>query len=98
MVPPPSAVMQPSMATPAQSMLRRPAASAAVIPCAVSAATCSQCSTKSLEGRFHIKSSREFGGTYVVGSTLNSPQAKLGTSTAPGGCPGLMEERHHGLP
>ena len=37
MVPPPSAVMQPSMQTPAQSMLRRPAASAAVIACAASA-------------------------------------------------------------
>ena len=37
MVPPPSAVMQPSMQTPTQSMLRRPAASAAVIACAASA-------------------------------------------------------------
>ena len=35
--PPPSAVMQPSMATPSQSILRRPAASAAVIASATSA-------------------------------------------------------------
>ena len=41
MVPPPSAVMQPSMHTPAQSMLRLPAASAAVIACAVSATSVS---------------------------------------------------------
>src|SRR4029450_12668879 len=58
MVPPPSAVMQPSMQTPAQSMLRRPAASAAVIACAASATSDSQCNTKSLVGRLHIESSR----------------------------------------
>src|SRR5438132_7603084 len=54
MVPPPSAVMQLSMHTPAQSMLRRPAASAAVIACAAIAPSDSQYSTKSLAGRLHI--------------------------------------------
>ena len=46
--------MQPSMHTPAQSMLRRPAASAAVIACAAIATSDSPCSTKSLGGRLHI--------------------------------------------
>ena len=57
MVPPPSAVMQPSMQTPAQSMLRLPAASAAVIACAASATSDSTCRTISLDGRLRIATS-----------------------------------------
>src|SRR3954462_495628 len=57
MVPPPSAVMQPSMQTPAQSMLRRPAASAAVIAFDVSATYVSTCNTVSLGGRLHMATS-----------------------------------------
>jgi hypothetical protein len=59
MVPPPSAVMQPSRQTPTQSMLRLPAASAAVIACAASATIDSTCSTVSLGGRPHIATSRQ---------------------------------------
>ena len=55
MVPPPSAVMQPSRHTPTQSMLRFPAASAAVIACAASATSDSRCKTLSLGGRPHIE-------------------------------------------
>src|SRR3982751_4667124 len=55
MVPPPSAVMHPSMHTPAQSMLRPPAASAAVIACAASAISDSQYSAKSPVGRLSIE-------------------------------------------
>src|ERR1700722_18250981 len=58
MVPPPSAVMQPSRQTPTQSMLRRPAASAALIACAASATSERMCSTLSLGGRPHIVPSR----------------------------------------
>ena len=58
MVPPPSAVMQPSRQTPTQSMLRRPAASAAVIACAASATSDSPYRTISLGGRSHIATSR----------------------------------------
>jgi len=49
--------MQPSMQTPAQSMLRRPAASAAIIACAASATSDSRCKTVSLDGRAHIATS-----------------------------------------
>ena len=48
--PPPSAVMQPSMATPSQSILRRPAASAAVIASAMSAIMASGNSRASVWG------------------------------------------------
>src|ERR1700692_3656132 len=51
--------MQPSMHTPTQSMLRRPAASAAVIACAASATSDSTCKTVSLGGRPHIATSRQ---------------------------------------
>src|SRR6267154_47382 len=102
MVPPPSAVMQPSMQTPAQSMLRRPAANAAVIACAAIAISDSQCSTKSVEGRLHIESLIGVDdGTYVAGSILNSPQAKrpaAGTSAAAGDCFGVNGGTHYGLP
>src|SRR4030081_1104155 len=55
MVPPPRAVMQPSMHTPTQSMLRFPAASAAVIACAASATSDSACRTISLGNKPDIK-------------------------------------------
>src|SRR5882762_10630244 len=55
MVPPPRAVMQPSMHTPTQSMLRFPAASAAVIACAASATSDSACRTISLGGKPNIE-------------------------------------------
>src|ERR1700733_14350678 len=58
MVPPPSAVTQPSRQTPTQSMLRRPAASAAVIAWAASATSERMCSTVSLGGMPHIFPSR----------------------------------------
>src|SRR5258708_32905390 len=54
MVPPPSAVMQPSMHTPAQSMLRLPAESAAVIACAASATSDNPYKTISLGGKPRI--------------------------------------------
>ncbi len=59
MVPPPSAVMQPNRQTPTQSMLRRPAASAAVIAWAANATIDSRCNTVSLGGRLHIATSRD---------------------------------------
>src|ERR1700742_5022371 len=72
MVPPPSAVTDPSMQTPAQSMLRRPAASAAVIACAASATSDRKCSTLSLGGRFHIGTSGESSaGTLGEASDAN---------------------------
>jgi hypothetical protein len=67
--------MQLSMHTPAQSMLRRPAASAAVIAWAAIATSDSQCSTKSLDGRLHMESApTHLHGTYVAGSIMNSLQ------------------------
>src|SRR5262249_40225044 len=57
MLPPPSAVMQPSRQTPTQSMLRRPAASAAVIACAASATSDSAVRTISLDGKSRIATS-----------------------------------------
>src|ERR1700730_23319 len=55
MVPPPRAVMQPSMHTPTQSMLRVPAASAAGIACAASATSDSACRTISLGSKPDIE-------------------------------------------
>src|SRR6478752_6687104 len=77
MVPPPSAVMQPSMHTPAQSMLRLPAASAAVIACAATAMNDSTCSTESVGGMVHIagaptKRASEPPG--IAGSIMNGLQ------------------------
>src|SRR5579862_3595913 len=67
MVPPPSAVIQPSKHTPIQSMLRRPAASAAVIACAANATSDRTCNTVSLGGRPHILPSRlNFNGSILV--------------------------------
>src|ERR1700754_1504031 len=54
MVPPPSAVMQPSMQTPAQSMLRRPAARAAVIAWAARATADRKYNTVSFGGRLRM--------------------------------------------
>src|SRR5665213_342271 len=81
MVPPPSAVMHPSRHTPTQSMLRRPAASAAVIACAASATIDSPCRTISLDGRFCIASSghpQSESETYVAGSLLNRHELSTG--------------------
>jgi hypothetical protein len=60
------------MHTPAQSMLRRPAASAAVMACVVIATNESPYNMKSLLGRLHIDSLRWFAGTYAAGSSVNS--------------------------
>src|SRR5262249_5042933 len=96
MVPPPSAVMQPSMQTPAQSMLRRPAASAAVIACAASATSDRKCSTLSLGGRFHMESSKHWKGfgTYGDSSTVNKPSFSE-PPAARRGCLRLKEEPSH---
>src|ERR1700757_3599336 len=68
MVPPPSAVMHPSMQTPTQSMLRRPAARAAVIACAASATKDSKFNTISLGGRLRMATSRDgFQGSLCRG-------------------------------
>src|SRR5690348_14162064 len=97
--------MQPSRHTPTQSMLRLPAASAAVIACAASATSESTCRTVSLGGRFHIASSLGIagGGTYVAGSILNRPENASGRRSSPGnpqhGSPvviQLKEEPVHG--
>ena len=102
MVPPPSAVMQPSMETPAQSMLRRPAASAAVIAPAVSATSDSQCNTKSLEGRFHIESSGEWSVELMVRVPPRIVHIQRVRFPEPARQPvvvfGLMEEPYDGLP
>src|ERR1700761_3348098 len=97
MVPPPSAVMQPSMQTPAQSMLRRPAASAAVIACAASATSDRKCSTLSLGGRFHIESlgANNLPGIYGTGSIANKP-VFAEPHPAPRGCLRLKEEPSYG--
>ena len=55
MEPPPSAVTQPSIMTPAQSMLRRPAARAAVIACAAIAISDKTSSTVWVGSRPHMR-------------------------------------------
>src|SRR6266536_426408 len=85
MVPPPSAVMQPSMHTPAQSMLRRPAASAAVIACAVNATYDKRCRTVSPGGKLHMATShREPRG--IAGSNITGLQLWRGTSAHANHC------------
>src|SRR3954464_752013 len=59
--------MQPRKQTPSQSMLRLPAASAAVMPCAATATSDRTCSTLSPGGRLHI--------------VFPSPALELGTSS-----------------
>ena len=66
MVPPPSAVMAPSMATPNQSILRRPAASAAVMPSAMSATMASANRMVSVGGMIQLATRFEW-------STLSPP-------------------------
>src|SRR5215475_4684956 len=82
MVPPPSAVMQLSMHTPTQSMLRRPAASAAVMACAAIATSDSPCSTKSLAGRLHIDSLR-VGPPRNLGRRFHHEQGAMNAEGSP---------------
>src|SRR3954452_9949357 len=60
--------MQPRKQTPSQSMLRRPAASAAVMPCAATATSDNRCSTLSLGGKLHIALFPSVSGAYALGS------------------------------
>src|ERR1700755_203909 len=98
MGPPPSAVIAPSMQTPAQSMLRRPAASAAVIACAASATYCRKCSTLSAGGKFHIRASSRTGagklrsGFPVEQAECGEPPRRLPVVLR------LKEELRHGQP
>src|SRR5579872_7505967 len=88
MVPPPSAVIAPNMQTPAQSMLRLPAASAAVIDCAATAMNESTCSTESVGGMVHIEKAswNRFGTLGIDGSSMNRLQHWRGTSARASHC------------
>src|SRR5580692_5546359 len=74
--------MAPSMQTPAQSMLRRPAASAAVMACAASATSDSAYRTISPGGRFCIATSKASAKrdsqAYAAGSLLNRLELSTG--------------------
>src|SRR6266498_321289 len=96
------ATSQPSMHTPAQSMLRRPAASAAVIACAVNATYDKRCRTVSPGGKLHMATShREPRG--IAGSNITGLQLWRGTSAHANHCLAayrgmLTEEPIHGIP
>src|SRR3954453_21738026 len=90
--------MQPRKQTPSQSMLRRPAASAAGTAFAGTATRDNRCSTLSLGGELHIALFPSVSGAYASGSPANRfPIPAAGATCDESIKEGGTESRIHGL-